>query len=383
MLTHHAVAGGCARAKQDIHATPGDVETPSITDVLPGLLNSLVEADLSAAGYRVVLDTLARLMARGVTTEAVPAEWMAERLNLSRNTIGAAYQAAEAAGLLRRIPVAERGAPTRTTLQGALLRVIDIARTGTKPTARVTRHYRRPGVSDQRRAAPLVNSAGDTARGGLVSSTSDPAPVRIFATTQGIRVEQVVHVDHPPKEGPEVEGNKPKLTPAEMQHALASVPMDARRMATLARGPKDFVIDPAWHLTEIQIDALRMLLPKPEDLRPRPNCVPRTQTGGEIAPWAVVNAIRSAMPRLEALVGKGSAPTVADEIVFQVTQKLLGNGDHVGGVRAGLSLVAQGRWRTPRGFSQAWVGVVDRSWMQMQADREAPRNLGDAQKTVH
>lgn len=135
------------------------------------LFDDLVRANLSGAAYRVVLDTMARLLRHGIQTEAVPVDWMASRLGISRNTIGAAYRSAEEAGLLRRLSVAARGAPTRTSLNGPMLRLAQLLSDPARVTAVAGNRFlrRRPG-------AEFHQASAATRRRG---NRSDPARVTI------------------------------------------------------------------------------------------------------------------------------------------------------------------------------------------------------------
>ncbi|WP_130617537.1 hypothetical protein [Dyella amyloliquefaciens] len=79
------------------------------------------------------------------------------------------------------------------------------------------------------------------------------------------------------------------------------------------------------------------------------------------APPALATLLWNSYPRLVKLSDNKRAHQLLDEIAFEVTHGMLGNGDYPGGVRAALSIVAKGTWSPPRGFTSDWRGSVLRS----------------------
>jgi hypothetical protein len=313
-------------------------------EALIELCNRLVKADLTATGYRVMLDSLSRLIAAGRNTEAVPLEYMAKRLGIHRNAVSSAYEALATAGVLKRAVVKHRGAPSRTTLIGPAASLVS----------------RRPAVS----------GASETAEQG--SQMSEPWPAL-----------------------PEIQPKKPNLTPvsehtaqqpagraavnpAQILEMTRSLPEAAQRAALFHQGPPEaFVIDPAWGLTDAQADALRRMLPKETPAARPANCAPRVRASGEVATDAIAVALFKALPALTQVSGCAKrAGEVADEIAYMAQTGRLGHGDPLAGVRAGISLVKRGTWAKPKGFHEAWRGAVTRGMGGR--DRQ-----GDARKSVH
>src|SRR6185312_4128787 len=424
-----------ARQSGRVQTFPSPAQTAGASaapvEAVISLFDQLVRADLSGAAYRVVLDTLARLLRHGICTEAVPVDWMADRLQVSRNTVGAAYQAAEEAGLLRRMTVAARGAPTRTSLAGMALRLAQVAGDPARvSTGNSSRSVRRSGTGDDRhhgarqrprdwrdpgRVATHLEEAWHEGRDAMSpGDLMDPVEVTEAATdtppgnalavaenealsscdpgrvTEG--ASEPLHdandgMGHPPHSGPihaeptelQIGATDPArvtVSPLELMEAIGRLPAEARLAASQTRDGGTLILDPAWALSDDDEALLRRLVPPKESPRPSTAAAKAPRTG-IVASNVVASALWQNMYQLEAIVGKGRALVVADEIAFQVMQKQLGKGDLAGGVRAGLSLVSSNRWKTPRGFTPDWQGAVER------AIRSTTNSADDAQKTVH
>lgn len=415
MQTHSTVTRQAARnsipsslrPRSTRSARPGPGKAVLDTQSLVDLFERLVRCDLTAAGYRVALDTVARLVRQHTTSEAVPVEWMGERLGLSRNSISAAYQSLDAAGVLRRIPVMARGAPTRTALNGPALQLF--LQCGVAPDTRSTPHGCHPSAPDRTAEdqRPAVSKAAGSATRSLEAMLStehreveaynipanDPGRVsRGNSSPEGescLREDSVratLSVTDPGRVTPEVAQNSeqedrlevtpPKVDPLALMEKMAKLPAEARMAAMQARNIASLRIDPTWNLSEEDVACLKTLVP-PEEKRAIRNSCPVVTRAGSVAPMVLAQALWTTIPRLEQLVGKGRALIVADEIAYQVALKGLGKGDHAGGVRAAMSMLAKGVWKTPRGFSADWTGSVLRG---MQATSSGQ---GDDQKTVH
>lgn len=432
-----------ARQSARVQTLPSPVQSAGASsapvEAVISLFDHLVRAELSGAAYRVVLDTLARLLRHGIDTEAVPVDWMADRLNVSRNTIGAAYQAAEEAGLVRRTTIAARGAPTRTSLAGMALRLAQVARDpGRVSAVGGSRFARRNGSSDERhhgtrqrprdtgdpgRVTPHL--AGPWAEGGqgvngfaalehvadapaaeyvptgempdveseadrprdparVIDEVAEPLSNLIGAVGRSFHSAPILHDEglneHAKAQEHQTEPSDPArvtLSPVELMEAIGRLPAEARLAASQTRGGSPLIVDPAWALSDDDVALLRRLVPPKERPRPNSTVAPKAPRTGVVANNVVASTLWQSMYQLEAIVGKGRALVVADEIAFQVMQKQLGKGDLAGGVRAGLSLVSNHRWKTPRGFTADWQGAVER------AIRSTTTSACDAQKTVH
>lgn len=337
--------------QQDRPANPSPhlqaAEHPN-TQALTDLLDRLVKADLTASGYRLALDLLARMIRQGRGSECVPGEWLATRLGLHRNAVTSAFRQMVDAGLVRRIPVPQRGAPTRTTLIGPARDLIAATQATMRQETKVT------APADQRHENQTH-----------VSSICVPARPKVVESPQ-------------PAHKPESQVTpNPALDIEAVMQATRSLPEQARLAAMSHRGrPEDLTIDPAWELTLEQSQAVRRLVPK--DVPPKPNCTPRVAAAGEIASQPIAKALWQALPRLaQQTKCKKRAGELLDEIAYMVQVKGLGRGDNLGGVRAGIALVANGTWRTPRGFDNHWRGAV------LRGVSATPLHKGDAQKTVH
>lgn len=418
-----------ARQSARVQTLPSPVQSAGASsapvEAVISLFDHLVRAELSGAAYRVVLDTLARLLRHGIDTEAVPVDWMADRLKVSRNTIGAAYQAAEEAGLVRRTTISARGAPTRTSLAGMALRLAQVAGDPARVSAvNSSRSVRRNGPSDDRhhgarqrprdardpgRVTPYMDGAWPEGREAALyvpsaempvaerdaDRSGDPARVMVIDGVSEVHPHWDDAVGHPLHSGPipqeaseekvEALGHQDDssdparvtMSPLELMEAIGRLPAEARLAASQTRGGGTLILDPAWALSDDDVALLRRLVPPKERPRPSSSAAPKAALTGIVANNLVASTLWQNMYQLEATVGKGRAPIVADEIAFQVMQKQLGKGDLAGGVRAGLSLVSNHRWKTPRGFTPDWQGAVER------AIRSTTTSACDAQKTVH
>lgn len=383
-----------------IHLTRYDAEDQSVPDVptaadqLASVLERLVGANLSASAMRVGLDTLARLLRQRRTNEAVPAQWMADRLGLHRNAVGLAYGSLVDAGVFRRIPVAERGAPTRTAAAGPALMLLATVRAAAisradptgqtiasrcgEPTESLHRlRSVRPAAKkpqQQPPTTPAANEAPRTESGTLaITSGEDTNPVASTAgqgstaaapATTVIETAQAVPTEDRHRDPPF------RFDPTVNASMTAKIGKDALYLAMRHTPGMPFQVDPSWRLTDSETEHLLAMLPKRENRPQRVAAPPPTR----VAPPALAKAAMAAIPRLAAALGAERAGQLVDEIAYQVVEKGLGKGDHAGGVRAGVAIALAKRWTTPRGFSDDWKGAVVRG---------AQQEEGDARQTVH
>jgi len=338
------------------HATPAPRNDTAA--IVAELFSRLVKADLTAAGYRIALDQLARLLQQGRVTEAVTTQWVADRLDLHRNAVGAAYRDLETAGVVRRIPVRTRGAPTRTALIGPAEKLVQALRDTAAGQLRVIRAESPSSPELQAPKPPATIQP-------TITELTPPERARpITAAPPAVEEGDAPAVKH-----------EPPLDPLAHLARAQRIPAVARESAMAFRGdPAALPIDPTWNLTPEDVAFVRRLVPAPEKV-PRANCKPRVAAAREIAPRDIAEALWNAMPRITEATGSKRAGEILDEIAFMVLVRGLGRGDRLGGIRAGVSLVSAGRWKRPLGFDTAWYGAVLRG---LQTAKES-----NAHETVH
>ncbi|MGH8159316.1 MAG: hypothetical protein ACREPQ_14440 [Rhodanobacter sp.] len=353
-------------------------------DTLTDLFDRLVKADLTAAGYRVILDTMARLISQSRATEAVPTQWMADRLGLHRNAIGAAYADLEKSGLLRRIAVLTRGAPTRTTLTGPALR-----------TTRLVCHgwilHDDANAVGAGAGAGAVNDGRELVESEPVGSPQEVPATGAKATPDHSRAQHHPAVTHSesadqacstsnqnPDSGPNRQAAGPAQTTREDAvvdrifspeiHATVSAKVPGDAMYAVLSGRLAKVdVSPDWGLTEDETNCLLSLAPKRERAtarsattqgRPALAAVP-TRAHPELA-----SEVWKKLPRITQVLGEKRAGEVIDEIAFSISCLDLGRGDLGTGIRAAMSLVGKGVWQRPYGFTADWRGAVLRGLQQ-------------------
>jgi len=335
----------------------------------------LAAADLTATSYRVALDTLARMLRRGSTTEAVGNEWVASRLHVGRNAVSTAYSALEACGFLRRVPVKHRGAPTRTRLISVSASLVD----GSIPAGVVqavadAAAVEAPGlrtilalVTEQGKPVQLtpMDRVGPDSRNGAAVAVNDGAPVVEPQLADACAEPGASVADSGPEPAP---ASDPFVFNAAVNASMvAKVPSDDRLKASQARSPKDCPVKEEWNLTPDEIRHYLVLIPKPERMPKRPAKDLCGNVRIPIVPDAkLVEALTYAHPRLLAITGSNEAAAkLGDQIAFQICRGL-GDGNTMVGMRAGISLVAKGRWTEPREFAwftTEWQGMTARALM--------------------
>lgn len=332
---------------------------------LATFLEELAAADLTGTSYRVILDTISRMLRRGSCTEAVGNEWVAQRLGVGRNAVSSAYAALEAAGFVRRVAVKHRGAPTRTRLINLSARLID---DGAGPAIHSTpgKDRGRASVLDQRGGAEAAEGAGDAASslaGFAEMASVAAAPPVARAKEEG---------DRPKPQLKAVATPKPfSYDPATLQSMMDKVPAEVRLAASQSINGKAPAVDPSWSLTDNEIAQYLALVPKVEPVQLR-----RATTSAKVRALpgdnpTMMKALALAHPRLTRITGsKEAAAKLGDQIAFQVANGL-GNGDIEAGVRAGISLVQKGRWTEPHTyhwFKETWDGTTARAFMMAALD---------------
>ncbi|OZB73375.1 MAG: hypothetical protein B7X33_00010 [Lysobacterales bacterium 13-68-4] len=355
------------------------------------LCEQLANADLSATALRLALNTLARLIRRGSTTEAMPAAVIAEQLGVHRNAISAGYASLEAAGILKRIAVKHRGAPTRTRLVGRAAEVIGgktHTTTGTEECGANIEHTpAHPGpISADDTLPSIVLSTNEThaeQSPGMDEVASPISCTTAFTITAEESAARKEGDESAPEESVVASGGAGRFVfdKAVNDAMIAKVPSEIRQMAMRARKPSDLRIDLAWGLTEREVEHFRALVPKPE----KPLAVRPRHTEAKSLPLAgkdVTDALSYLMPRLEKAAGStAQAFAVADQIAYSVIAKGLGQGNALAGVRAAVKMVEGKRWGEPRGFAAErdhWSGITMRSLVCA-----TPSRTGHAQNSVH
>ena len=325
-------------------------------------LEALVEADLTPGGYRVMLDTLARLLRQGRASEAVTTDWMAMRLGIGRNAVGTAYCALERAGFLKRVAVKHRGAPTRTRLIGISAALICEA------------------IPDELDTPLQADAQEPTPADGMHEASPEPEQA-----AHGVPVQPA---DSPEKIDEAGQGDAPpavaeafKFDPIVYASMVRKVPREYREQAASARSVKDLIVDDAWCLTTTETAHYLRLVAPDAGQPPKRNCAPRVTCPGATVSRPVALALWEAIPKLQTKAGsKAAAVALADQIAFQVEKGGLGkDAGPAAGVRAGVSLVLKGAWRRPYQYvADEWSGAVLRGVIAA-----SPDQARDAQKTVH
>lgn len=335
--------------------------TPPSISALPltaDFFQQLAQADLTAVGYQVLFWHMARLIRHRTTSEAVPLETLAQALGLHRNAVGKAYAALAAAGLVRRQEVRQRGAPTRTCVEGVALQVV-LQSTGKRSRPVPVAGHSRPPVPTGTNALSQLGQA--------------QAPLDLAANAETLSEPQrpVAEAARP---APEAAG-RPVLSAEQQGQALAKLPPMARYDAMQGRLEAG-AIDPAWALSAEERAYVLGMRDREARLKPKTAaCVMPVPTK---APHAIALTLLQHRAHFAGLVDGGALSQLGqaeqeaitetttlvdgllDQIAFMIAKGGLGRGDVLAGVRAARSLVAQGRWALPWNFTQDWYGAVQR-----------------------
>lgn len=298
-------------------------------------LLAIVKQGYSPTAMRVLIWLKIHALRVGRPSVTAAVDNIATDLGVHRNAVSRAFHELAEAGEIARVADTRRGAPTRTDL----LRMPAMA----------------PAVTASAvRSEPIVVPAAMTA-----PAPAEPAP--LGSATAIVPTQQ-------PAAAP-ISGGGQTLDPLARlrahQRLLGSLPDAARallRKASAATNPELFVPDPAWGLTPEHVAALVAGIPRKEAAPAVENACPRLLPPKPQAAPPVAEAIRAVWPRLLAMThNAGAAQRKADEIACMVSLGDLGRGDALAGVRAGLALIAQGRWKTPKFWSGEWAGCAERA----------------------
>lgn len=324
---------------------------------LANLCELLAREDLTATSYRVALDTIARMLRRGSATEAVPVAWVAARLGVHRNAISLAYGSLETLGVLHRVPVKRRGAPTRTRLVGLAAGLVDGAIT---PFVNVASGPTEPLGPD----SPANDEPPMSAPIAVVASEPTPEPVTPPATAVAIQQESRAAF---------------AFSASVNASMIAKVPYDDRLRAMQTRNGAMPAIEASWGLTDGEAAHFRALVPKAEAA---PIKRKEARASKVMPSHALAGALLQVLPKLVLLTGcEAQAHVVADQIAYQAQCGGLGRGNVLAGVRAGVKLVERQVWTEPRDWvshSPQWGGISLRARIgALGGERD------DAQQTVH
>lgn len=340
------------------------------THLLHQLLDALVRADLTNAGYRVYLSLIQRLMVQGRDSEAVGLEQVARQLGLSRNTTSNAMAALSEAGLIQRKAVRRRGAPTRTQVIGLgriMLRHVADQPTlwrGHQKASTLQHHLDTLHQPDPPESSPIEQPLAATpAPPTGIPSPDSPTPVE-----EGAHLSQA-ETDH----AAPVVADRPafRFDPDISASMSAKIGTDA--MYDLLQGTVR-PIDPAWALTEDEQAHYHQMGRRPAapSKAPTPAATVRKQTLPTPSPH-VVEEVNKILPWLDLQLGTALAHKVANQIAYQVHANKLGRGNATMGVRAALSLIRTHRWQRPHDMPAAW----EQAWSRVH------HQMGNAKKNVH
>lgn len=345
-------------------------DNPALT-ALADLLDEMVEARMSGSGYRVALDTLSRFIRTRRHTEAVPTQWVADRLGLHRNAIGQSYADLERIRFARRIPVAARGAPTRTALDGkALATVKMLLGPALKIVMPTQEHDNRPHQQPiSQEAVPAATRTDDRheipssvqqqqSRAGHSLDLEPPAVDHAGSSAHR-------SPDHDPQSSLEPERQEHPAKPTETFDAQCHADVSAKvpsvvRFEVMQGAFKVDQVQADWGLTEREVMCLMSLSPRAEPPAKAAPPKPVVASVPTAAQPALASMLWHALPSLITLEGREKAKVVVDEIAFAIAVNGLGRGDLSAGMRAALSLVREKRWATPFKFTKDWLGAVAR-----------------------
>jgi len=351
-----------ANAEVGVRKTPTTtLPSSSAVPLTVDFFRQLAHAELTAVGYQVLFWHLERLIRHRMTSEAVPLETIAQSLGLHRNAVGKAYAALAAAGLVRRQEVHQRGAPTRTRLEGIAINVV-LQATGmrTRPTPVTNAHH--ASVPTGTRAPSQL---GQEPSRDHREPTRMPEPLGALAPAGESMVCPATLVTE----------TEPVYSVELQAQALAKLPPLERYEAMQGRLTAD-AIDPAWNLSDEERDfALGMTRHEAKPQAKMSTCIKPVPTK---APKALATVLLQHRRQFESLVDGGALSQLGqaeleaieesstltegllDQIAFMISKGGLGRGDVYAGVRAARSLVANGRWTLPWSFTRDWYGAVRR-----------------------
>jgi hypothetical protein len=367
---------------------PGPGNQQDVRLALIALFDRLCKGDLTAAGYKIALSTLARLLRQGRITEAMPVDAVGEALGLHRNSVGAAYQVLVDLGLVRRIANPNRGAPTRTTLTGPALALAKVLGTGRLNVGDLqlltTVHHTASteGPSQDVVAPPAAPAAMPAVPDRMPPEAVDGYPARVTP-------ELPSHNETPPPSPSAV--TEPDLHPSQEAYKEATRFSPETYASMRSKLSNDVMYDalqgrlravdikPDWGLTDEETACLLNMCAKidaPAPAKPK-KANPTVRAVPTSAEPRIAKYLFESLPRLANVLGEARAGAVIDEIAFAVTHNNLGHGDRLGGARAGVSIALLGKWNSPHRMPADWFGAVLRGLYGA-----SPKGDGDAQENV-
>lgn len=345
-------------------------------------ISVIMDDQLTGMAKRVLAYLSDRAIRHRTSSEAVPVADIAAALRVHRNAVSLAFNQLEAAGLVKRIAVKHRGAPTRTKLIGRAARFasafasIVIAESesagpvGPDPFVKAIHHDTAACVDPVSAFSHSVASEATDKEGqGNGQHQDEPELASEPEIPQDIATSS--------SEGAGEVATAFKFDREINASMMAKVPAETRLMATHGLLASK-VPEAAWMLTEAEANHYRALFPKPEPKRVHRRC--GAQEGSK--PLATLTpAVRQGMTAIltrlrQATRTEQEAQLVADQIAFMVEHKGLGRGNAISGAYAGLKLVEDKRWSEPRDWpavSLFWRGATFRALLDNQVD--AHRNV--------
>jgi hypothetical protein len=341
-------------------AQPSTLPSFSASHLSADFFHQLARANLTAVGYQVLFWHMERMIRHRVTSEAVPLEIIAKDLHLHRNAVGKAYVRLMAAGLVRRQEVPQRGAPTRTWLEGIALQMVQQPPGKRDPSGPITGRFHTTVPTGTGRKSDLSQLGQQNATRGLPPhtrmeepATPQTASLKSDSTTGNTRVSAA--------------------SPELLAQALAKLPYQAR-YAALQGTLVPSEIESDWGLSEEEkasvLDMKRREVEPPikptSCMKPVPTKAPQAITAALLQHRAQFDALvedgalsQLGQAELDAMAETGSlTEALMDQIAFMICKCGLGRGDVYQGVRAARSLVAKGRWTLPWSFTRDWYGAV-------------------------
>lgn len=346
-------------------------------------ISIIMDDQLTGMAKRVLAYLSDRAIRHRTSSEAVPVADIAAALRVHRNAVSLAFNQLETAGLVKRIAVKHRGAPTRTKLVGRAARfagafasiVINepesVGPIGPDPFVKSLHTVTVPCINPVSAFSPSVVAESTDKEGQGGGQHQDmPKP----ADEVGIREESATSSPEGAGEGAVAFKFDREVNAA----MLAKVPAETRLLAMQGLLASK-VPEEAWQLTEAETDHYRALFPKPEPKRVRRRG--SAQEGSK--PLATLTpVVRQGMTAILTRLRKATrteqeAQLVADQIAYMVENKGLGRGNALSGVYAGLKLVEDKRWSEPRDWPSVgmfWRGATFRALLD---------NSVDAHRNVH
>lgn len=362
----------------------------SAQSTLLDFVSLIMDDQLTGIAKRVLAYLSDRAIRHRTSSEAVPVADIASALRVHRNAVSLAFNQLESAGLVKRIAVKHRGAPTRTKLVGRAAKFAasfaHIVGFGSDPAGPADPEWlvKLPDdevgtstgpaqvIAPHAKAAEVAEGEGDVREAAENASVPLPsiqkAAPDIATPPQEAVVTTPVTTQKTPAPAPfkfdrEVNASMIAKVPAETR-------LDAAQGLAASKKP-----DPAWQLTDAEAAHYAALFPKPEE-KPKP--APRAASKPVVHVTPVVQeGLTSLITRLRrATKTEQEALLCADQIAYMVECKGLGRGDAVAGLHAGVKLVEDKRWSQPHDWSSVahfWCGATVRALLKNTVDAHKNR----------